>query len=527
MLDSVRLSKTLVAVFLLVVASAGVTTGSDARDVVSEYFDMLQSGNLETAGYLWTEEDQERAGRFGISYEGIPFKPDCTSPVVLNLSERYGYLDPSVKSYKVLADGFAVVEYRMPAVDKDAIYKQYVHKLGDYYWLTYPQDYFARDWSMKQTRYFRIHYRSELETILHPVCLRELDRFVEATADSLDLDKKTLEMIAEKKIEYFYCDSDQTVEEITGQKTRGLVDLASNDIITASFPHYHELAHLLVNIKLRHLPLYTIPILREGIAVKYGGRWGKTSAALMDIGIYLYLEQLLEFDSVLSYRGFTTNASADISYPVAGLFSAWLAEELGDKDFYTLYRAASGGFKEISAMDAVDVQNLLISHTGHESWFDFRDDFAEYLKKRSSENLVTAPGKMDKGKEVITESGFKVRRDKRWFSFEFPGAGPEPPAGNLLFGYDAALLGQSSPLFEEHYGGQVVFEGYRFGVRFDQYEAGLYDYGTNQLLAKYIWGITPSADYYDEEANRVAIRFDRRLLDESLSGDVRCKLLPN
>jgi hypothetical protein len=56
-------------------------------------------------------------------------------------------------------------------------------------------------------------------------------------------------------------------------------------------------------------------------------------------------------------------------------------------------------------------------------------------------------------------------------------------------------------------------QGYRFAVRFDRNEVGLYDYATSHMLAKYIWGISPSTDYYDEADNIVRFRFSCELVD--------------
>ena len=127
----------------------------------------------------------------------------------------------------------------------------YARKLGGYYWLTAPQEYIARDWPVKVSKYLRIHCHPDVEQYVHQAGLDELDRFIETTAHKLKMSGTDLEMIAHEKIEYFYCDSDMTVKQITGQLTRGLLDLATNDVITATFPHHHELIHLLVNINLK------------------------------------------------------------------------------------------------------------------------------------------------------------------------------------------------------------------------------------------------------------------------------------
>jgi len=80
-------------------------------------------------------------------------------------------------------------------------------------------------------------------------------------------------------------------------------------------------------------------------------------------------------------------------------------------------------------------------------------------------------------------------------------------------------------LFNEQYEGAMPFEGYRYGLRFDTNEAGLYDYVTNQLVAKYIWGITPSDDYKNAEGTSIAVKFRKSLCEKAIPSEGSYKLL--
>jgi hypothetical protein len=81
-------------------------------------------------------------------------------------------------------------------------------------------------------------------------------------------------------------------------------------------------------------------------------------------------------------------------------------------------------------------------------------------------------------------------------------------------------------MFEEQYADKRPFEGYRFGVRFDANEAGLYDYAANHVLAKYILGITPSDEYFDPDQNKITIRLKKSLVGDMLPSENDCKLVP-
>ena len=81
----------------------GNSVYADERvDLMKEYFDLVVSGNYESATHLWTESAQERASRFGIEYAGIPVKLDCVSPVIQNLAVMRDYLYVPVKETAVL-----------------------------------------------------------------------------------------------------------------------------------------------------------------------------------------------------------------------------------------------------------------------------------------------------------------------------------------------------------------------------------------------------------------------------------------
>lgn len=116
--------------------------------------------------------------------------------------------------------------------------------------------------------------------------------------------------------------------------------------------------------------------------------------------------------------------------------------------------------------------------------------------------------------------------DKKWVSLQVIGDSAAVE-GNLLFGYDKRLEGVRSMLFEEQYQGAVPYPAYRWGIRFDANEAGLYDYATNQLVGKYIFGITPSPEYHGENGNAVAVRYLLDLADGAAPTDTDFKLLKN
>ena len=319
---------------------------------------------------------------------------------------------------------------------------------------------------------------------------------------------------------------DETIENITGTRVKGTFDLPSNDIISTFFPHYHEVVRLLVNYRLRHLPLSTHPLLREGLALYYGGRWGTAPAALMDLGGFLYRQKVVEIDSLLTVKGFDNHAASDIAYPVAGLFTAYLINKIGHSQYMDLYLALSGGIETVQSLSDSAVQQALLKACHSSTWKVLLDDFDQFITKRSSQQAVMLPGGIDNGNSLVKKDGLAVAGNTEWLVFEFSTNSSQPPTGNLLFGLDQRLSGSYTVMFDEQYQGKRPFDGYRFGVRFDQNEAGLYDYASNQVIAKYILGITPSDDYYDPKQNKITIKLKKELVGDLLPSENNCKLIP-
>ena len=522
-------AKLICAIIALAVSTVSVQAHSDENGIqtLTDYFEMIVSGNLESAGLMWREDCVERASRFGIEYTGIPLKVDCGSPVVNNLPVMRGHLQPSVKQAQALnPPQFTKLLFSNFVGGKSVEHNYYVQNMRGYFALIYPQDYFARDWKVTSTKYFRIHTHPQREQFLNPTVSAEADLCVERLADSLGLSKENLKEFAAKKIEFFYCDNDSTVGAITGVVTQGQFDVASNDIISADFPHPHELVHLLLNVKLKQLPLFTLPILREGIAVRFGGRWGKRSTSLLDLGVFLLKEQIVELDSIITAPGFRGASGSDIAYPVAGVFVSYLLDKMGQSKFLDLYRALSVESDVLDTLNHLYVQSALTKATGLTDWPALVADFNAYGASVTEKRASILPGGEPGGSSIVKSDRIAITGDRDWLTFEIANDSAVAPQGNILFGFDFRMNGQSSLLFTQQYGDAFPFEAYRYGLRFDGNEAGLYDYGTNELVAKYIWGITPSEKYFDKIEKKLRIHLRRSLLGKTLPNKGDFKVLP-
>ncbi|HOP07820.1 MAG TPA: hypothetical protein PLF13_11080 [candidate division Zixibacteria bacterium] len=509
-------------VILLVGLLGGLACGSVTAQgyadrsvaALSDYFDLLASGNYDIAPDLWWGPSLKRGTKFGIEFTGIPMKFDCVSPIVRDLDLYRPYLISPVQQVKELDGRFARLEFNQMIGTNRVIYYYYTYYDGRYFWLVYPQDCYAQDWSVSETKYFRIH-RDPLCIPPNQIALDEADRFVERIVRELEIPKADFETIAREKIDYFYCHDDSTVMQITGYLVKGMLDQASNDMISAFFPHYHELMHLLVNIKLKKLPYYTQPIMKEGLAVAMGGRWGKEPEALMELGAFLYLDKIIDFDSLLTMRFYESSATADIAYPMTGLFSAYLWERLGPDGYVDVYRVLSGSnFNQVYSMTINDVKMGITAVTGDPDWMTLDSLFTEYAREVRITNRGLLPGTTGKGKPVYEDDKVTISRDGDWLNFRFSLKPGDSLSGNLLFNHVPELQNVVSDLFMEQYLDGRAFPGARYGLRFDRNEAGLYDYATNYLVAKYVFSFSPSDDYINTAGNVIAMRLKKELVGD-------------
>ena len=494
--------------------------------VLAGYFDLLASGNIESAYYLWTEESRERASRFGIEYENIPLKIDCYSPIVKDIELMRDHLQPPAKKTAKMPRGFSYLMYSAIVNGNLTEYTYYMRKIDDYFWFTFPQEYYSIDWETKQTKYFNIRYNSLLENNLNEIVLQEADNFIELMAKKMQLSNEALKLIEEKKIEYIYCESDKRVRDITGHLVKGTYDMPSNDIISAFFPHHHEIVHLLINMKLQKLPLYALPLLREGTAVYYGGRWGKAPNTLTTIGEFLISEKIVSLDSILTFSDFSKSATSNIAYSVAGLFSGYLVDRMGVDAYFTLYRDLCGDYNSLLFLSADDIKAKFSQAVKVSNWDELQNDFRSYLDHVVS-NAQMLPGITDSKKEIYNANGIVIRDDKDYYTFEITAQTADTVSGNLLFDYQKILDGKQSTLFEEQYKMNQKFSGHRYGVRYDRNEVGVYDYATNHLIAKYIWSLRPSDDYFDDASHKLFFKCKKEVISLKLNSKTEFTILPN
>ncbi|MFT5783778.1 MAG: hypothetical protein ACI9JE_001100, partial [Candidatus Krumholzibacteriia bacterium] len=209
------------------------------------------------------------------------------------------------------------------------------------------------DWPILETQFFTIHHQSPNPP--SPAACLELDNYVARLMQTLSMTEAYQSDLRKHKLSYYLCD-DKTVTELTGYTTKGMADLNGHAVISSHFPHFHEVAHLLVNQSLADPPAQTLPLIQEGLACLLGGRWGRAPATVLYSGWVHHKFEMGQIDNVLSKSDFYTCAGGtDVAYPLGTILCEAIRRRVGWTGLMELYSRMSGSVEEVNSFEADDV----------------------------------------------------------------------------------------------------------------------------------------------------------------------------
>ena len=264
-----RMSTILSIILFTLVATAPLiaktgNTGIGAQRTIAYYFDLIESQNYESALGLWLPDCLKQATRLGIEYDGIPIKPDATSPVMNDFKRIRPFLANAIRSKAIIDTGFVRLKFALDIGTKRIDYYYYIIRQDGYDWLVSPTYYYTREWPEKKSKYFIVKYNPLKEDYINELMLASMDDFVEHTAKTLGLTKEDLDSLAVKKIYYYLCNGKAEMMRLSGAEKAGVYNPAFDIIIAAFIPQYHNIAELLTNYKLKKLPVLTNPFIQKG-----------------------------------------------------------------------------------------------------------------------------------------------------------------------------------------------------------------------------------------------------------------------
>ena len=485
----------------------------DVKKLIGSYIDALVAKDYKKAEEFWHPQYIETCCRLGINYRDVPNKYDCMSPLIENIeSIRNGEADWSVVSTRVdPAHHKAILKMSMPDDTISCDYFFQDDTTGLYivprFWLH------LNNLSLVSTKYFDVFYRNRSQ--LNDFALYDIDRFVDNVAAAFGVPEEKLKTLEKERMEYLLVESDNEVSELLGFRSRGVYFIPSDIIITRYLPDYHEIAHFMVNYTQDNLGLCIEPFMLRGLACMLGGRFGQRKEVMPQIAGFTLTNGIYSLEDVLTFDGFNHKiGNIDFSYPL----SLGLVETLTDKfnitGTLTILSNLSGSVDEITGKSSDDVKAVITKVTG-ENW--------DKIEKLATDEICSDPfpnlkpgGSSDSGM-VMFESGtqyfnVKITLNDGWYNVTVKSFSPDKrveaavtmsgSVGNEFSAYKSSLWKEQYP--------NMPYSSQIYSIRFNPDEAGVYDYLTNELVAKYVSTFDEMPRLTTE--NKIVFRFKENLL---------------
>ncbi|MEA1996408.1 MAG: hypothetical protein U9N45_02165, partial [Gemmatimonadota bacterium] len=364
--------------------------------------------------------------------------------------------------------------------------------------LVSPVFFHTRNWSIEESEFFS--FRLSDRSYFNRYAANRLDDFVEEVLEKLGASGKEKRALRKNKIIYVLARDGDEIERLTGSHARGIYLPAYDYVVTSFICHYHELVHLLVNYRLKSLPVITHPFLQEGLAVALGGRGGKEPGVILDLGYFLFRAGIVELESLLDRKGFFSQ-DASLSYPACGLYNRFLLEELGPARYLELYlrysrrmsRSPDHGREKIPAGD--------LPSSG--LWRLFLDRYSQFED-------ICFKGSGKKGRALFSTDKASVYDAGESYCMELGSPLTIPGSGKLA--------GCRSSLFEEMAGEGQRYKGEKYLVAANGEEIGVYNLWTGTLAANFVSSFSWPPRSIPCREGTVRFFVHKRVFDEPLEG---------
>ncbi|MEZ4823875.1 MAG: hypothetical protein R2942_16330, partial [Ignavibacteria bacterium] len=299
----------------------------------------------------FSEEDLKKSNRLKISFDDVKYKFLITYDINEEVKKDIlNYNFPYSISVLELSKNFTELKF---TCDRLKLSKKFLFTDKK---LIFPSTYYSDKWKIIKSDYFSF-YISDPD-MFNENCSEYLDRYVENLMNFMKFSEEEKKHLKKEKILYLFCKDENEIEKICGYNTKGMYLLDEDAVITTYSYHTHEIAHLLMNYKLKQLPLYTLPFFQEGFAVAVGGRGGLSSNVLMDVGYYTLKSNFVESESLFSKKGFQSE-DPSIAYSVSGLINKIFMDKNGFDEYQRLYLKMSGNSEFIYSISIDNVYREL------------------------------------------------------------------------------------------------------------------------------------------------------------------------
>ena len=488
-----------------------------AEDVVRDYLAAIKSGDWAKAKSFWLESEIERANKLGIKFIGINAKYDCTFPYINDRSRLA--LDKCLETISSESNdnkkAIIKVSAKCPAY-KQIEQKYYLVKNDEDWKLCSSMHFYTGGWRNHQSKYFRVHYDDS--SLLNDQAMVAMDSFVDSLIDILQVTGDRQQFLETNKIDYYLCTPDE-MKLLTGYDAHGMTSFPFDAIITRHLPHTHEIVHLMTNYALQELPLYTVPVIQEGLACCLGGRWSKSSDIINYWGNVSLSLGLASLDDLITTDGFVNcNGGADAAYAIGSLFAQALIDNFGAEKFMEFYRSLSGDLPRVESLPADSIKGQAEKIFGVK-WQIIENNFNKLVQDNKYCGIIPEHHKAN-GNPVANlkseKAELRIYDNDSTYYFEIKIH--DEGANAILAMMDSDSLPSrdyQSWQYAQHLP-DTKYNGEHFGLRVNKDEAGLYDYFTNTLTAKYVYSFTPDENYYNAQTGQITFSLDKNVLPENI-----------
>ncbi|MBD3170482.1 MAG: hypothetical protein GF307_13440 [candidate division Zixibacteria bacterium] len=476
--------------------------------VIEKYVEAVTNGKWRYADDLWLQREIEHSRRMGITYENIEAKYDCSSPLV---SSAQFIQQTDIQPTEYISDNKAKIVVKVRSFKDTVDVPYYLINENEKWQLCSPMAVYADGWESETSKYTRIFYSENSR--INSYAISAVDAFIDSMGAVFNIPPDRMKHLEKVKLDYYHCD-EQQIENITGFKAQGLTNFQYDAVITQHIPHTHELTHFMINYALESLPLYTLPAIQEGLACCLGGRWGKTPEVIFYWGAASQSLEFGELDEVLSFNGFYHGqATSDVSYALSSLLIKAMLGRFDMEQFKEYYLRMSGANYEVVTLPG-QIAKVKAKNIFGVEWDTIRADYDKLVEKYLTTGIYPT-GAID-GKRVrkLKDDDMRAEIYENDSVYCFKIKLPDDKAkGTILFKDKKHKVEKDydSKFYYDHLpDGQ--YDGERYGIWFSAGEAGLYNYYTNFLVAKFVLGFTPSEDYWNSDKNEIRFAVDKRLI---------------
>ena len=506
-----NLATVLIASVLILALGTVQATGRDVKTLMSSYIDALIDEDYEGAAQFWHSQYIETCNRLGITYRNVPYKYDCTSPLLQNMASIRDGSASWTTTQTMLGPQHYKLILKIHTPERTVSY--------DYFFLddSTGTHLIPRFWlhlnnlSVVKTRYFDVFYRNESQ--LNDFALFDLDQYTELTLMKLGASKKMLETLKEQRIEYYLAVTENEVSELLGFSSRGMFFAPSDIIISRYLPDYHELALFALSYTQDNLGLYTAPFIRQGLACYFGGRFGQSKEVMPQIANFTLANDVYA-------AGFHTKiGSIDFSYPLSLGLVETLTERYNIKGTLKLLSDLSGSMTDVAGWTSDDVKAVITGFTG-KTWSEIEMFSKEKIASDPFPNLK--PGVNPGSGQTVFESGTidylaRITLNEGWYNVKMIPHSPDSKIEGAIV--IKGLVGNTHNEFKSFLWNEqfpdIPHINQLYSIRYNPDEIGVYDYLTNRLVAKYVLSFDNGNKLVNE--GEISFRFRENTLRNHIS----------